>query len=134
MSKWFIIIMLALTNAVLATWYLTIPHGDNGNSVYQGAPAFEKETLVGVLHSIFQSKRLEAHNIRERTIQPGFRTEMRVRVPREVSMTTLNLEIHRAGRAMGYSVNAREDSRTNTVSIHIRDHQAIILTIILMRE
>ncbi len=134
MLKWFLFIILALINAVLATWYFTLPFEGEINDVYSEPPVFEKETLENVLHSIFQSHKIEVHNIRERTIQPGIRTEMRVRVPGDVSLTTLNLEIHRAGRAMGYSVNAREDSRTEAVSIHIRDDHAIILTVIVVRQ
>jgi len=134
MIKWFLVLILALVNVVLATVYFTAPTQSELNSAYSGPPAFEKETLVDVVNSVLRAHRIESYNIRERTIPPGVRSEIRVTVPAGVSITTINFEIHRAARAMGYSISGREDTRTGSVSIHIRDNESIIMTILITRE
>lgn len=134
MLKGFIVLSLILLNTVLVTWYFIMPAGGNGNSEYAGAPAFDIETLRNTLSGIFRTHEIEGYHIRERTVSPGIRREIRVAVPPGASMTTLHFEIHRAARVMGYTVSAREDSRTGHLSIHIRDRDAIVLTVIVVRQ
>ncbi len=134
MPKGFIILLLVLTNTVLLTWYIVAPSAIENDTAYTGAPVFDKETLRSALSGIFRAYKIEDYNIRERTVRPGIRTELRVAVPPDVSMTALNFEIHRAARAMGYRISAREDSRTGHLSIHIRDKNAIVLTVIVVRQ
>jgi hypothetical protein len=134
MYKGFIILILLLANAALLTWYIAVPYAAEREETYTGTPLFDIETLRNTLTGIFRVHRAEDYNIRERTVPPGIRAEMRVAVPSDVSMATLNFEIHRAARAMGYRISAREDSRTGHLSIHIRDKDAIVLTVIVVRQ
>lgn len=134
MYKVLIILLLVLVNTALLTWYFVEHAADDDESVFSGTPVFDTETLRNAFFGIFRTYAVEEYNIRERTVQPGIRSEMRVAVPAEVSMASLNFEIHRAARAMGYRVSAREDSRTGHLSIHIRDKNAIVLTVIVVRQ
>jgi len=134
MFKRFIFFLLLLTNASLFLWYFVEREDreyDTGNAY---VPVDAADTLQSVLLDIMRSHRIEERNIRRRVIQPGIRTEVRVTVPRDISMTVLNFEIHRAVRALGYSVSAREDSRTGNVSIHVRDVQVIIMSVHIIRN
>jgi len=132
MFKRFIFLLLVLTNAVLVTRYVAEQHDrgyDEGNST---APAFDSDSLQSALMGIFRSHNIEDRSIRQQVVQPGVRTEIRVTPPPDLSMTLLNFEIHRTVRALGYTLSAREDSRSGDLSIHIRDENVIVLTILVI--
>ncbi len=134
MIKRFIFLLLVLTNAVLITRYMA-EQNDRGYDVkHSVAPAFDADTLQSALMEIFRSYTIEDHNIRQRVVQPGVRSELRVTPPPDLSLTLLNFEIHRTVRALGYSISAREDSRSEDLSIHIRDESAIILTVLVVKN
>lgn len=132
--KRFIFFLLLLTNAFLILWYSVEREDREYDSWNSYAPVDAADTLQSALLDIIRLHGIEERNIRQRDIQPGIRSEVRVTVPRDISMTVLNFEIHRAVRALGYSVGAREDSRTGNVSIHIRDDRGIVLTVHIIRN
>jgi hypothetical protein len=134
MLKRFIFFLLLLTNTFLFFWYLSEREDPEYIAGHSYARVNEADTLQSALLEILRSHKIEERNIRQRVVQPGIRTEVRVIAPRDISMTVLNFDIHRAVRALGYSVSAREDSRTGNVSIHIRDEQAVVLTVHIVRN
>lgn len=134
MIKRFIFLLLVLTNAVLITRYMAEQNDRGYDGEHSVAPAFDADTLQSALMGIFRSYNIGDHNIRQRVVQPGVRTELRVTSPPGLSLTLLNFEIHRTVRALGYSISAREDSRSEDLSIHIRDERAIILTVLVVKN
>jgi hypothetical protein len=134
MSRENLVVLLLFLNMVLLAGYLIISDNCALNGGIVGDPAFEPVILQNALAGVLRAQGVDEHAIRVRTVQPGHRTEMRVAVPPGTSMANLNLGIHRAARALGYTVSAREDSRTDRVSIHLRDRTAIVLTVLLIPQ